>query len=66
MRLNMCRGGRNFIPLEKKDFTKIIWGDQLNQTPEKTNANLKSLEEVKFPPKLGWKHTEKFLVVDGR
>src|SRR4051812_41761966 len=40
------RGGRNFIPLEKKDFSKIIWGDQLNQSPEKTAGNLNALEEV--------------------
>lgn len=41
------RGGRNFIPLEKKDFTKIIWGDQLNASAEKTSAKLKDLEEVR-------------------
>jgi len=40
------RGGVNFIPLEKKDFTKIIWGEQLNQNPEKTTGNTKQLEEL--------------------
>jgi len=40
------RGGKNFIPLEKKDFTKIIYGEQLDQSPEKTTADLKKLEEL--------------------
>jgi hypothetical protein len=42
------REGVNFIPLEKKDFTKIIYGDQLNQQPEKGSGNLKDLEAVLF------------------
>jgi len=29
------REGATFIPLNKKDFTKIIYGDQLHQQPEK-------------------------------
>ena len=50
------RGTKNFIPLDKKDFAKIIYGEQLNQSPEKTNANLDELEKViefswKFPYK---------------
>lgn len=40
------REGVNFIPLEKKDFTKIIYGDQLNQQPEKGSGNLKDLEAL--------------------
>jgi hypothetical protein len=40
------RGGRNFVPLDKKDFTKIIWGDQLNAPSEKTTAKIKELEEL--------------------
>lgn len=40
------RHGSNFIPLEKKDFTKIIYGDQLNQTPDKSAGDIKELERV--------------------
>lgn len=40
------RGGSNFIPLEKKDFTKIIYGEQLTQNPPKTNADVKELEKM--------------------
>jgi len=40
------RGTKNFIPLEKKDFTKIIYGDQLNSQPEKTNGDLGQLEQL--------------------
>jgi len=40
------RGTSNFIPLEKKDFTKIIYGEQLNQSPEKHSGDLKKLEEM--------------------
>lgn len=36
----------NFVPLEKKDFTKIIYGDQLNAHPEKKVGNLDDLEEL--------------------
>jgi len=31
------REGASFVPLNKKDFTKIIYGEQLNQQPEKHN-----------------------------
>jgi len=40
------RGGKNFIPLEKKDFTKIIYGDQLNQNAEKVTGDIKELEKI--------------------
>jgi hypothetical protein len=40
------RGTKNFIPLEKKDFTKIIYGDQLNSQPEKTSGDISQLEQV--------------------
>lgn len=39
-------GTKNFIPVEKKDFTKIIYGEQLNQSPEKNVGDLKALEQV--------------------
>lgn len=41
---NQRRGGKNFIPLHKKDFTKIIYGEQLNQDVEKSDADLNKLE----------------------
>jgi len=40
------RGGKNFVPLSKKDFTKIIYGDQLNASPEKTGADIAKLDEL--------------------
>jgi len=40
------REGATFIPLEKKDFTKIIYGDQLNQSPDKNAGNLHQLEKL--------------------
>jgi len=40
------RGTKNFIPLEKKDFTKIIYGDQLNSEPEKHSGDLSQLEQL--------------------
>jgi hypothetical protein len=39
-------GTKNFIPVEKKDFTKIIYGEQLSQSPEKNVGDLKALEQV--------------------
>jgi hypothetical protein len=43
---NQRRGGKNFIPLHKKDFTKIIYGEQLNQDAEKSDADLSRLEQM--------------------
>lgn len=40
------RGTSTFIPLEKKDFTKIIYGEQLHESPEKHSGDLKQLEQV--------------------
>jgi len=39
------RGGKNFIPVEKKDFTKIIYGETLTSGTEKTGADLHKLDE---------------------
>ena len=47
---NQRRGGKNFIPLHKKDFTKIIYGEQLNQDAEKSDADLNKLELVLLYP----------------
>jgi len=46
------RGGANFIPLNKKDFTKIIYGDQLNASPEKPLSETKELERLLLEPDL--------------
>jgi len=40
------REGANFIPLEKKDFTKIIYGDQLSQHSDKSSGSYKELEKL--------------------
>jgi hypothetical protein len=34
------------VPLHKKDFTKIIYGDQLNQHADKGPGNMKELEKL--------------------
>eukprot|EP01114_Cavostelium_apophysatum_P003999 TRINITY_DN1412_c0_g2_i5.p1 TRINITY_DN1412_c0_g2~~TRINITY_DN1412_c0_g2_i5.p1 ORF type:complete len:1014 (-),score=174.59 TRINITY_DN1412_c0_g2_i5:78-3119(-) len=41
------RGTSNFVPLHKKDFSKIIYGEQLTQQPDKVpGADLRRLEEL--------------------
>eukprot|EP01114_Cavostelium_apophysatum_P003995 TRINITY_DN1412_c0_g1_i1.p1 TRINITY_DN1412_c0_g1~~TRINITY_DN1412_c0_g1_i1.p1 ORF type:complete len:1016 (-),score=160.34 TRINITY_DN1412_c0_g1_i1:852-3899(-) len=40
------RGTSNFIPLDKKDFSKAIYGDQLTQSPDKSTGDLRRLEEL--------------------
>jgi len=40
------RGSSNFIPLEKKDFSKIIYGEQLHASPHKHDGDLKAFEAL--------------------
>eukprot|EP01119_Soliformovum_irregulare_P002244 TRINITY_DN12528_c0_g1_i1.p1 TRINITY_DN12528_c0_g1~~TRINITY_DN12528_c0_g1_i1.p1 ORF type:complete len:1070 (+),score=179.39 TRINITY_DN12528_c0_g1_i1:67-3276(+) len=40
------KAAKDFVPVHKKDFTRIIYGDQLTQVPEKNAGNIKGLEEL--------------------
>jgi hypothetical protein len=37
---------QNYVPVEKKDFTKIIYGEQLNETVDKNSGDLDALEKM--------------------
>jgi len=46
MRRPARKAAKNFIAVDKKDFAKIIYGDQLTQAPEKNAGNTKGLETL--------------------